>query len=92
MTGFMVEGTVGRKLLDTGRYVNEGLDVKPKMKVEFMDFSAHTDRSHLMDFFKRTKPKKIFLVHGDRTPEFSKELQGLGFDAHAPKNGDRVKV
>ena len=92
MTGFQVDGTVGRTLLDTGRYVNEGLDVRPRMKVEFMDFSAHTDRSHLISYFRRTKPKKIFLVHGDRTQEFAKELSGLGFDAHAPKNGDRFEV
>jgi putative mRNA 3-end processing factor len=92
MTGFQVENTVGRALMDTGRYINEGLDVKPKMRIEFMDFSAHTDRSHLIDFFKRTKPKKLFLVHGDRTQEFARELQGMGFDAHAPKNGDKVRV
>jgi putative mRNA 3-end processing factor len=92
LTGFMVEGTVGRRLLDTGRYVNEGLDVKPRMKMEFMDFSAHTSRTPLIDFFRRTKPRKVFLVHGDRTQEFSRELQGMGIDAHAPKNGESVKV
>lgn len=92
LTGFMVEGTVGRRLLDTGRYVNEGLDVKPRMKMEFMDFSAHTDRTHLIDFFKRTKPKKIFLVHGDRTQAFARELHAMGFDAESPKNGDKVRI
>jgi putative mRNA 3-end processing factor len=92
LTGFMVEGTVGRKLLDTGRYVNEGLDVKPKMKVEFLDFSGHTDKSHIIEFIKRNKPKKVFLVHGDRTPEFARELQSMGIQAEAPKNGDKVKI
>ncbi len=92
LTGFMVEGTVGRRLLDTGRYVNEGLDVKPKMRIEFMDFSAHTDRTHLIEFFKRIKPRKVFLVHGDRTQVFARELQAMGIDAEAPKNGDTVKV
>jgi putative mRNA 3-end processing factor len=92
MTGFQVEKTVGRTLLDTGRYINEGLDVEPKMKIEFMDFSAHTDRSHLTEFFKRVKPKKLLLVHGDRTQEFAKEMKAEGFDAEAPKNGDRIKI
>lgn len=92
MTGFQVEGTVGRNLIDTGRYVNEGIDVEPKMRREFFDFSAHADRSHIIDFIKRNNPKKVFLMHGDRTQDFAKELQGMGIDAHAPKNGDTVKV
>jgi putative mRNA 3-end processing factor len=92
LTGYMVEGTVGRRLLDTGRYVNEGLDVKPKMRIEFMDFSAHTDRSHLIEFFKRIKPRKTILVHGDRTPEFAKELNSMGIEAEAPKVGETVRV
>ncbi|HJW97240.1 MAG TPA: MBL fold metallo-hydrolase [archaeon] len=92
ITGYMVEGTVGRKLLDTGRYVNEGLDIKPKMRVEQLDFSAHTDHDHLIDFFRKTNPGKIILVHGDKNPEFAGELKGMGFDAFAPANGDKIKV
>ena len=90
MTGYMVEGTVGRKLLDTGRYVGEGIDVKPKMRMEQLDFSAHTDHDHLIEFFRKTNPGKIVLVHADKAIEFAQELKGLGFDAHAPKNGDSV--
>jgi len=81
MTGYQVDGTVGRTLLETGRYINEGIDVKPRFKLEFLDMSAHTDRSHLIDFYRRTRPGKIVLVHGDRTEEFAKELNGMGFDA-----------
>jgi putative mRNA 3-end processing factor len=91
ITGFQVDGTVGRKLLDTGRYVNEGLDVKPKMGIEQIDFSAHTDHDHLIEFFQKTNPGKIILVHGDSTPEFAQELKEMGFDAHAPANGDAIK-
>jgi putative mRNA 3-end processing factor len=92
LTGYQVEGTVGRMLMDTGRYVNEGLDVKPKMKVEFLDFSAHTDKSHILEFIQRNRPKRILFMHGDRTEKFAKEVRDLGFDAAAPKNGDVVKV
>jgi len=92
LTGYQVEGTVGRKLIETGRYVNEGIDVKPKMPVEQMDFSAHTDHDHLIEFFQKTNPGKIILVHGDKTPEFAQELKGMGFEAHAPKNGEKIKL
>lgn len=92
MTGYQVEGTVGRTLLDTGRYINEGINVRPKMRMDFMDFSAHSDRSHTIDYIKRVKPRKIFFMHGDRTQEFAKEFRGMGFDASAPKNGDVVNI
>ncbi len=92
ISGFQVDGTVGRKLLDTGRYINEGLDIKPKMGIEQIDFSAHTDHDHLIEFFQKTNPGKIVLVHGDRTPEFAQELKHMGFDAYAPANGDKIKV
>ncbi len=91
LTGFQVPGTVGRTLLDTGRYVAEGLDVKPKMRVEFMDFSAHTDHDHLLDFYRKVNPEKIILVHGDHTEEFAEELKNLGFEVFSPKNGDVIE-
>lgn len=92
MTGFQVPGTGGRNLLDTGKFVHGDLEVKPKMRMEFLDFSAHTDQHHLIEFYKKVRPKKIILVHGERTEEFAKELRGMGFDAHAPKNGETLEV
>jgi len=92
MTGFQVPGTAGRALLDTGKFVHEDLEVKPRMRMEFLDFSAHTDRDHLIEFYRKVKPKKILLLHGEKPEEFAKELGKLGFDAHAPKNGETVEV
>ncbi len=92
MTGFQVEGTIGRHLLDTGRYVHEDFNVKPKMMIKPMDFSAHTDKSHTIKWLKKNNPGKVLLMHGDRTQEFAKELKELGFDAQAPNNGDTLKI
>jgi putative mRNA 3-end processing factor len=92
MTGYQVEGTVGRRLLDTGRYVNEGLDIKPKMDIKTMDFSAHCGRDSLIDFIKKVKPKKTLLFHGDQTEKFAAELNGMGFEAIAANNGDKIKI
>ena len=85
-------GTVGRTLLDTGRYVHEDTDVKPKIKVEPMDFSAHCGRDQIIDLIKKLNPEKTILVHGDNILEFQKELKEMGFDALAPSNGDTVKI
>ncbi len=92
LTGFQVPGTAGHRLLETGRYVNEDYDLKIGMKTEFLDFSAHTDHDHLLEFFRKVSPEKLILVHGEHTGEFAKELNGEGFDAVAPKNGEKLTI
>ncbi|MCK4497416.1 MAG: MBL fold metallo-hydrolase [Candidatus Aenigmarchaeota archaeon] len=92
LTGYQVEGTVGRRVMDTGRYVNEGLDVKLSMPFHFKDFSAHCGRDGLINLVKKTNPEKVFVVHGDGTPEFAEELRGMGFDAYAPANGEKIRI
>jgi len=92
LTGYQVDGTVGRHLAETGIYANGEIEVKPQFPIKFLDFSAHTDRSHLIDFYKKANPEKIILVHGDRAAEFAEELKGMGFDTHAPENGETVNV
>jgi len=92
ISGFQVEGTVGRHLRDTGRYVNEGLNVKPAMQIMFRDWSAHCGRTEILDFIKKISPKKTIFNHGGLTQEFAKEVSGMGFPAIAPKNGEKVDV
>ncbi|UCD07527.1 MAG: MBL fold metallo-hydrolase [Candidatus Aenigmatarchaeota archaeon] len=92
LTGYQVEGTVGRRLMDTGRYVNEGLDVKLRMPPHFMDFSAHCGRDNLIKLVKKTNPEKVIVIHGDGTTEFAEELRGMGFDARSPANGEKFKA
>jgi putative mRNA 3-end processing factor len=92
MTGYQVEKTPGRVLLETGIYDNGEINVRPEFPIHFLDFSAHTDREHLLWFYKKLNPGKIALVHGDRTADFAEELRGMGFDAVAPKIGERLTV
>ena len=92
MNGFQVDGTVGRTLLDTGRYVHEGTDQKPRMGVEFHDLSAHCGKDEIKGFIKQVNPGKTFLVHGERTVEFAKELGKDGFNAEAPENGQSINL
>ncbi|MFH1445624.1 MAG: MBL fold metallo-hydrolase [Nanoarchaeota archaeon] len=92
LTGYQVEGTVGRTLMDTGRYINEGIDEKLKMKLEFMDFSGHAGKNELIKFYEKINPKKIILVHGEHSDEFVNQVKGKGFDVIAPKNGQKIKL
>jgi len=90
LTGFQVEGTPGKTLLETGRYINEELDLGIEMSVKRLDFSSHTGRGELFKFVERVDPKKIFCIHGDHTEEFATELREKGFDAVAPLANNRV--
>jgi putative mRNA 3-end processing factor len=92
LTGYQVEDTPGRNLVETGNYITHEVDVRPQFPIHFLDFSAHTDKSHLISFYKKVNPQKIVLVHGDRTVEFAEELRGMGFDAVAPANGETVNI
>lgn len=92
MNGYQVDGTPGRILFETGRYVYEDLDVKPKMKIEFMDFSAHCGRDNLIKFIEKVNPGKVAMVHGERTEEFAMEMKEKGIDAFSPKKGDKIQI
>jgi len=90
LTGWQMEGTPGRILLETGRFIYEKIDLEVKMKVRRFDFSAHAGRKGIFEFIKRVNPEKIFCVHGDHTQEFAEELRREGFDAVAPIANNRI--
>lgn len=90
LTSFQLEGTPGRTLLETGKFINEELNLEVAMRVKKLDFSAHVGRSGLFEFIKKLNPEKIFCIHGDHTPEFALELKERGYDAVAPLANNRV--
>ncbi|MCX6821009.1 MAG: MBL fold metallo-hydrolase [Candidatus Aenigmarchaeota archaeon] len=94
LTGFQVDGSAGRTLLDTGRFVSEDvrnkLNLRVRMEVSRMDFSSHCGRKQLFDFVEHVKPRRIFCVHGEDTPAFAAELKAKGFDAVAPTANSRA--
>ncbi len=91
-TGFQVPGTPGRELLETGIYSNENISFKVKMNIKYLDFSAHSSRSELLELIENMSPRKIIVMHGDNCEEFAAELKKNGYDAIAPKNGDELEV
>ena len=50
LTGYQVEGTPGRELLDTGSAEIDGRMMPVSARVESYDFSAHADRDGLGSF------------------------------------------
>jgi putative mRNA 3-end processing factor len=92
MTGYQVEGTPGRALLETGSAEIDGRVMPVSAQVEQYDFSAHADRDGLLEFLASYGETPVLVVHGDRCDAFAGELAAAGFDADAPDTGDEITV
>ncbi len=93
-TGYCMEGTNGWLLQNKGQlYVDKNL-LDVGLPVEYLDFSAHAGRNDLMELVNETEPNKIVCIHGDKTctENFALELKGMGYDAIAPKCGDKIHL
>ncbi len=91
-TGYQVEGTPGRELLDTGSAEIDGHVLPVSAQVEHYDFSAHADRDGLLSFLDAYRDATVLVDHGDRCAAFADELAADGFDASAPELGATVSV
>jgi len=63
-----------------------------KVPYEYLDLSAHAGRGELFSFVEKSNPEKVFCVHGDKPEDFAEELKLEGFDAVAPRIGERFEV
>ncbi|MDL5362115.1 MBL fold metallo-hydrolase [Halalkalicoccus sp. NIPERK01] len=92
MTGYQVEGTPGRELLETGSAEIDGRVMPVAARVESYDFSAHADREGLLEFLSGYEDTPILVNHGDRCGGFAAELREAGYDASAPEVGETIRV
>ncbi len=65
-TGYQVEGTAGRKLLEEEIFVDDHsvLDFSD-VRVDQFDFSGHTGKKGLHDLVRSVDPEVVFINHGD---------------------------
>ena len=92
MTGYQVEGTPGRSLLETGSAEIDGRVMPIAAQAEQYDFSAHADRDGILSFLDSYRDTRILINHGDRCAAFAEELAGMGYTADAPALGETVTV
>ena len=92
MTGYQVEGTPGRQLLETGTATIDGRPMSVSAQVEQYDFSAHADRDGLRGFLDDYRDARVLVTHGDRCERFAESLRAAGLDASAPTLGMTVSV
>jgi len=91
-TGYNVEGTNGWTLINQGFITKDEQQLTVDLPVEYIDLSAHAGRSELLAFIRDANPEKIVLVHGDHPDEFAEELKAAGYNAVAPKLGDKIAL
>ena len=92
LTGYQVEGTPGRDLLETGSAEIDGQRMPVAAQVESYDFSAHADRDGLRAFLESYHDTPLLVNHGDKCEQYATELAGDGFDATAPAIGETIEV
>ncbi|MBN1385649.1 MBL fold metallo-hydrolase [Candidatus Woesearchaeota archaeon] len=94
LTGYQVEGTNGRTLLEEGKVSLDGMTVKVKCKVRKFDFSAHADSKALKDMILKLRPKHLCLVHGE--PESGQAIKDFaekrGMKVYLQKPGDTIRI
>ncbi|ADJ16363.1 MBL fold metallo-hydrolase [Halalkalicoccus jeotgali] len=92
MTGYQVEGTPGRELLETGSAEIDGRVMPVAARIESYDFSAHADREGVLEFLAAYENTPILVNHGDRCGAFAAELREKGYEASAPERGETITV
>ncbi len=74
LTGYQVEGSNGRRLLEEGTLDVDGTLIKPVCEVMKFDFSAHASHSELVKLARRTRAKTVVLMHGDNREPLRDEI------------------
>ncbi len=94
LTGYQVEGTNGKRLLDKNKLYIDGKVYSPRAKTIRHSFSAHAGKDELIELVKKVNPRKVVCVHGDKdtTFHFKNELKRLGIDAENPAIGDVIEL
>ena len=86
LTGYQVEGTNGRQLLDKGSLDFYGVSQKVECQVYYFDFSAHAGHKELVNFAKGCSPEKVVLFHSDNREPLAEDLKDFA-EVIIPENG-----
>jgi len=87
LTGYQVEGTSGRSLMDEGKVQVDGETIKVEAETEYFDFSSHAGHGDLVSFIKRCSPENVVIMHSDQAGELAKDPELEGFNIILPETG-----
>ena len=75
LTGYQVEGTNGRKLVERGVIDLYGVEVDIKCEWQKFDFSAHAGHDDLVRFIEACAPHRLVLMHGQSREILAEALE-----------------
>ncbi|SFA92726.1 metallo-beta-lactamase family protein [Flavobacterium swingsii] len=97
--GYQAEGTRGRKLLEGAKEIKIHGKYYPVLAniLEIESLSAHADQNGLLNWLSAltTKPKKVFLVHGENQPADELRIkinEKYGWDCSVPLMGQEIEL
>jgi putative mRNA 3-end processing factor len=91
LTGYQVEDSNSRLLVDKGLLDFYGVREKIECEVQYFDFSAHAGHSELIEFAKGCNPEKIVLMHSDNREALVKPLEDIA-EIYTPKTGEILEL
>jgi putative mRNA 3-end processing factor len=91
LTGYQVEGSNGRRLLEKKQLNIYGTVEEIKLDVQQFDFSAHAGHKELVDFTRRCNPEHLILFHGEDREVLAQEF-GDDYQVHLPKTGEKLEL
>lgn len=96
LTGYQVEGTNGRRALESGIIENNSDIIHLNCNLELFDFSAHCGDTQLKELVKEfcdNGTHTVLTVHGDNTEGFSDWIkEEIGVRSEAPVNGETIHI
>jgi putative mRNA 3-end processing factor len=92
LTGYQVDGSNGRQLLDRGTVTIDDVTIRPECEVAKFDFSAHAGHSQLVELVRHCRPKKVVLMHGDKRELLTDALVAEGAEVLLPQNGEKFAL
>ena len=97
--GYQAPGTLGRKIVEGAKEVTIfGEEIAVNAKIEYIEgYSGHADQEWLLNFVYsfRTKPKHIFLVHGEPDGQLvlrDKIIETTGIPVTIPEYGEIYSI
>jgi len=91
LTGYQVEGTNSRLLVDEGLLDFYGVKEKVACEVEYFDFSGHAGHNQLVDFARSCEPEKIILMHSDNRETLKAPLEEFA-EVYTPVDGEELVI
>ncbi|NCC50806.1 MAG: MBL fold metallo-hydrolase [Spartobacteria bacterium] len=96
IVGFQAQHTLGRRIVERQKEVRifgDTFALNAEVRV-LNAFSAHADCDDLVDYVRETRPKKVFLVHGEQSQRdgLAEKLKTFHHDVHKPRRGDVVTL